>query len=228
MFCGEPMLKYSLPSGPKRRPCRSWPVKLNSTQALAAVLKGNRAPFSVGNHFNEWNNNAYETALTNFVLANCGKPETQCVPFKDALAWMADSRRLLGLYGIHNPLEVLPYAKAAAARALDLAGTLLYAAGLALETSADHQLRRFRADPSRHGRGLGRNFAEFYGRSFGDMLIGNYLTEAVMPTLLHEDPRFFRMGAGPVWKRAFKAARLPAWGRPASHAARSTARPAVR
>ena len=28
-----------------------------------------------------------------------------------------------------------------------------------------------------------------------------------MPSLLHEDPRFFRSGIGPVWKRAYKAAR---------------------
>lgn len=28
-----------------------------------------------------------------------------------------------------------------------------------------------------------------------------------MPTLLHEDPRFFRSGVDPVWKRAYKGAR---------------------
>jgi hypothetical protein len=64
-----------------------------------ATFAGNRAPLVLGNHFNEWNNNAYETALTNFVLANCGKAETQCVPFKDVLAWMAvqDPARLAQL-----------------------------------------------------------------------------------------------------------------------------------
>ncbi len=44
--------------------------------------------------------------------------------YADALAWMADSCRLIGLYGIHSPLEMLPYAKAAATRALGLAPEL--------------------------------------------------------------------------------------------------------
>ncbi len=64
-----------------------------------AAINGNRAPLILGNHFNEWNNNAYETALTNFVLANCGKPETMCVPFRDVLSWMSvqDPARLAQL-----------------------------------------------------------------------------------------------------------------------------------
>lgn len=58
-----------------------------------------------------------------------------------------------------------------------------------------------------HGAGMGRSFAEYYARSFADALIGNYVTEALVPSLLHEDPRFFRSGVGPAWKRAYKAAR---------------------
>ncbi|HEY2968958.1 MAG TPA: adenylate/guanylate cyclase domain-containing protein [Casimicrobiaceae bacterium] len=44
--------------------------------------------------------------------------------YADALAWMADSYRLMGLYSIRKPLETLPYAKTAATRALDLAPEL--------------------------------------------------------------------------------------------------------
>ncbi len=53
-----------------------------------ATYNGNRAPLILGNHFNAWNNDAYETALTNFVLATCGNPDTYCVPFRDVIAWM--------------------------------------------------------------------------------------------------------------------------------------------
>lgn len=45
-------------------------------------------------------------------------------------------------------------------------------------------------------------FAKFYGRSVGDQIIGSYLTEAIMPSLLHEDPRYFRMGTGSLRRRA--------------------------
>lgn len=44
-------------------------------------------------------------------------------------------------------------------------------------------------------------FGEFYARGFGDQVIGNYLTEAILPTMLHEDPRYFRLGAGSFWHR---------------------------
>ncbi len=54
----------------------------------AASLNGNRAPLILGNHFNEWNNNAYSDAIGNFVLQTCGKPDTYCVPFRDLIAWM--------------------------------------------------------------------------------------------------------------------------------------------
>ena len=63
------------------------------------------------------------------------------------------------------------------------------------------------AEKGLHGKAFGRNFAQYYGRTFADGIIGNYITEALVPSLLHEDPRFFRSGIGPVWKRAYKAAR---------------------
>ncbi len=53
-----------------------------------AVHGGNRAPLILGNHFEAWNNNAYTTALGNFVLAKCGQPDVKCVPFRDLIAWM--------------------------------------------------------------------------------------------------------------------------------------------
>jgi len=74
-------------------------VKATYDDMFNATFNGNRAPLVLGNHFNEWNNNAYENALTSFVLEKCGQPEVQCVPFSDALAWMAmqDPARLAQL-----------------------------------------------------------------------------------------------------------------------------------
>ena len=70
--------------------------------------------------------------------------------YADALAWMADSYRLMGLYSIHKPLETLPYAKAAATRALDLAPALAEAhatlamVSLLLDHDANTALARWR------------------------------------------------------------------------------------
>jgi hypothetical protein len=49
-------------------------------------------------------------------------------------------------------------------------------------------------------------FGEFYGRSFADQILGSYVTEAILPSLVHEDPRFFRLGVGTFRHRAFYAA----------------------
>lgn len=49
-------------------------------------------------------------------------------------------------------------------------------------------------------------FTQYYGRAFGDQIIGSYFTEAILPSLLHEDPRFFRLGSGTFWHRASYAA----------------------
>ncbi len=55
-----------------------------------------------------------------------------------------------------------------------------------------------------HNGGL-KGFGEFYARGVGDQIIGSYFTEAILPSLLHEDPRFFRLGVGSVWHRAYYA-----------------------
>jgi hypothetical protein len=53
-----------------------------------AAFVGNRAPLILGNHFNSWNNGAYQDAMANFLKETCGRPETYCVPFIDLVTWM--------------------------------------------------------------------------------------------------------------------------------------------
>lgn len=44
-------------------------------------------------------------------------------------------------------------------------------------------------------------FGKRFGAAYADQVIGNYMTEAILPTLLHEDPRYFRKESGTKWKR---------------------------
>jgi len=39
-------------------------------------------------------------------------------------------------------------------------------------------------------------FGKYFGTSYADLLVGNYMSEAVYPSILHQDPRYFRRGAG--------------------------------
>src|SRR5258708_16006616 len=50
------------------------------------------------------------------------------------------------------------------------------------------------------GQGV-KGYAHRYWTSYLDQSMGNLMTEAVMPSLLHEDPRYFRKVTGSVWSR---------------------------
>ena len=45
------------------------------------------------------------------------------------------------------------------------------------------------------GQGV-KGYAHYFGTAYGDFLIGDYMTEAVFPMILHQDPRYFRRGKG--------------------------------
>lgn len=55
------------------------------------------------------------------------------------------------------------------------------------------------------GQGM-KGYAQRVGAAFGDQMIGNMMTEGVMPALLHEDPRYFRRGQGSKKSRIWYAA----------------------
>ena len=45
------------------------------------------------------------------------------------------------------------------------------------------------------GQGL-KGYGKRFGTGYGDQMIGNMLAEGTLPALLHEDPRYFRIGPG--------------------------------
>lgn len=44
-------------------------------------------------------------------------------------------------------------------------------------------------------------YARYAATSYAGFVIGDYMTEAIYPTLLHQDPRYFRRGMGSTWSR---------------------------
>lgn len=59
-------------------------------------------------------------------------------------------------------------------------------------------------DPSAWGQGWGA-YGKRYGASFADNSIGTYMTVAIFPSLLHEDPRYYQLGRGSFGHRAYHA-----------------------
>src|SRR6266699_1301101 len=61
-----------------------------------------------------------------------------------------------------------------------------------------------RNDPKAWGQGWDA-YGERFGASFADNSIGTYMTTAIFPTLLREDPRYYQLGKGSFGRRAYHA-----------------------
>jgi hypothetical protein len=72
-------------------------------------------------------------------------------------------------------------------------GTVVLAAAFAGEAQLTNSNRSFGQGAAGYGR--------YFGTSYADFVIGNYMTEAIYPTILHQDPRYFRRGTGSTWSR---------------------------
>jgi hypothetical protein len=58
------------------------------------------------------------------------------------------------------------------------------------------------AQNSEPGYGQGaQGYAKRYGAAFADGTIENYMTGAILPSLLHQDPRYYQLGRGGFWHR---------------------------
>jgi hypothetical protein len=51
-----------------------------------------------------------------------------------------------------------------------------------------------------YGQGL-KGYGKRYGAAFGDSTIEDFLTSAVLPGALHQDPRYYQLGKGGFWHR---------------------------
>ncbi len=112
-----------------------------------------------------------------------------------------ESKRIFGIFPNnrtaptlknHKPLS--PKEKFAIARQDTFdRGTIFLAAVFAAEG------QRTNAAPS-FGQGV-KGYGHYFAASYGDAIVGNYMTEAIYPTLLHQDPRYFRRGIGSGWSR---------------------------
>jgi hypothetical protein len=48
-------------------------------------------------------------------------------------------------------------------------------------------------------------YAKRFGTACGDQMIGNMMTEGLLPAAFHQDPRYFRLGTGPKLHRTLHA-----------------------
>ncbi len=47
----------------------------------------------------------------------------------------------------------------------------------------------------------GKGYGRYYWHAVADQAVGNYMTEAIVPAVTHEDPRYYTLGRGGFFKR---------------------------
>lgn len=111
-------------------------------------------------------------------------------------------------------LGIMPNYRAVSAGAIPPPPTAREAFVLATQNSFDYSSYVFVGVTSLMAEGsnahpqLGKGPAGFWGytwRGFIDKTDGNYLVIFVLPTMLHEDERYFAKGQGRIWKRGIYA-----------------------
>jgi hypothetical protein len=65
------------------------------------------------------------------------------------------------------------------------------------------QSMALKSDPELH-QGL-KGYSRYYWRAFADQASGAFFTEAIVPALTHEDPRYYTRGHGGFFRRTFYA-----------------------
>ena len=91
-----------------------------------------------------------------------------------------------------EPLSVKEKFKLASEDSFDR-GTVALAALFGGEAQLTNANRSF-------GQGV-EGYAHYFVTSYADFVIGNFMTEGIYPSLLHQDPRYFRKGHGGGWAR---------------------------
>ena len=44
-------------------------------------------------------------------------------------------------------------------------------------------------------------YGRYFGTAYADLVIGDFMSEGIYPSILHQDPRYFRRGTGRGWSR---------------------------
>jgi len=82
-------------------------------------------------------------------------------------------------------------------------GTAALAAAFAGEAQMTNATRSF-------GQGI-TGYSRYFGTAYADFVIGNFMTEGIYPTMLHQDPRYFPKLSGSGWSRLAYAVRQTFW-----------------
>jgi hypothetical protein len=137
--------------------------------------------------------------------ANRVAPEPAAAkPVQKRIFWIIPNYRTHPTGGPYKPLTTREKFRIARHDSLD-PGTFLLSGLVAGIGQANN------SNPS-FGQGTA-GYSRRYGTSYGDFVISDYMTAAIFPTMLRQDPRYFRKGTGSAMSRLGHAVVWIVWTR---------------
>ena len=168
------------------------------------ILGGEKARRSAGSQRSVCGYLALVTLLSGFTPAygQQGGAASNAVPEAKRIFWIIPNFRTSPLLTPYQPIGAREKFHIATLDSFDR-GTI----ALGALFGAEAQLTK--ANPS-FGQGV-PGYARYFATSYAGYVIGDYMTEAIFPVILHQDPRYFRRGSGGVWSRLGYAAGQIFW-----------------
>ena len=143
------------------------------------------------------------TVLSNLSLAQQPSPTPNpAQPEDKRIFWIIPNYRTSPSLHPYKPLTPEEKFKIATEDSFDR-GTVALAVLFAGEAQLTNATPAF-------GQGV-TGYARYLGTSYADFVIGDMMTEAIYPVMLHQDPRYFRRGTGSIWGRLGSAAGQIFW-----------------
>jgi hypothetical protein len=145
---------------------------------------------------------AFFTVLSRLSPGQAASASNPTQPEDKRILWIIPNYRTSPSLRPYNPLTAEEKFKIATQDSFDR-GT----AGLAVLFAGEAQLTNATPEFGQGAKGYGR----YMGTSYADFVIGDMMTEAIYPIMLHQDPRYFRRGTGSTWSRLASAAGQIFW-----------------
>ena len=128
-------------------------------------------------------------------------PSTPAVPVTPATPEVQEDKRIFGVLPNNRTTEgALPFAPITAKRKMTIAFKDSFDWPVYPTAGAFALLYQLEDQNHSFGQGMA-GYAKRFATAYGDQMIGNMMTEGIVPSLLHEDPRYFRLGEGTKGQR---------------------------
>jgi hypothetical protein len=144
--------------------------------------------------------------VTGMAVAQSDSPGSSApaavVPAPDAPPATPEDKRIFGVLPNYRTAEAsIPFAPLSARQKMTIARKDSFDWPVYPTAAAFASLYQLENQNPSFGQGMS-GYATRVAAAYGDQMVGNMMTEGIVPSLLHEDPRYFRLGEGSGWSRA--------------------------